>query len=244
VAGDLTDEPDETFLLNLTNAVNVVLADTQAVATIANDDEAPEITVADVAVVEGNAGTKNLTFVVKLSAASGRTVSVNYATVNDSATAGSDYTAKSGTLTFLPGWTSQSVVVAASGDETVEADERFWLNLTNPANAVIADGQAAGRILNDDQAGGSSGTSAGIAMAAGGRASGPDNSAGHSPQKAVDAAPRPAKTAYEEPLLISPAAELADAALTEENQQDSDADWLAEILHALAGADGRSRPSG
>ena len=80
-------------------------------------------------VVEGNSGTKNLTFVVRLSAASGRQVTVNYATADDTATAGSDYTAKSGTLTFLAGWTSQNVTVVISGDEAVEADEQFWLNL-------------------------------------------------------------------------------------------------------------------
>ena len=114
----------------------------------------PELTVTDVRVVEGNSGTKNLTFVVRLSAPSGRTVTVNFATANDSATAGTDYTARSGTITFLPGWTSQNVAVTISGDEGVEADERFWLNLTSPTNATLGDTQGAGRILNDDQAAG------------------------------------------------------------------------------------------
>jgi subtilisin family serine protease/subtilisin-like proprotein convertase family protein len=164
VVGDTTDEADETILLNLSGAVNVVPAQSQLVATIANDDAPPEITVGDVTVVEGNAGTKNLTFVVRLSAASGRQITVNYATANDTATAGSDYTAKSGTLTFLPGWTTQNVAVVASGDETVEADERFWLNLSGATNAVLADAQAAGRILNDDQAASSGGGTSAAAL--------------------------------------------------------------------------------
>ena len=165
VVGDLSDEADETILLNLSDPANVVLGQSQVAATIANDDAPPEITVSDVTVVEGNSGTKNLTFVVRLSAASGRQVTVNYATENDSATAGSDYTAKSGTLTFLPGWTSQNVTIVVSGDETVEADEQFWLNLTSPTNAALGDSQGTGRILNDDQPAGSGGGSGGASAA-------------------------------------------------------------------------------
>ncbi len=160
VIGDLRDETDETILLNLSDPANVVLGQSQVTATIANDDAPPEITVSDVTVVEGNAGTKNLTFVVRLSAASGRQVTVNYATADDTAAAGNDYTAKSGTLTFLPGWKSQNVTVVVTGDETVEADEQFWLNLTSPTNAVLGDDQAVGRILNDDQSAGPGGASA------------------------------------------------------------------------------------
>lgn len=237
VIGDLSDEPDESVLLNLTNAVNVVLADTQVVATIANDDAPPELTAADATVVEGNTGTKNLNFVVRLSAASGRTITVNYATANDSATAGSDYTAKSGTLTFLPGWTSQTVTVTVSGDEAVEADEQFWLNLTSPANAVLAGGQAVGRILNDDQAGGSSGSSlTGMQAAPSGRKSDSASSAEHALWKPATATPRRAMESIEEPLSISPAAESVDSPPSGKNEPEADSDWLAEILDAIVGA--------
>ena len=101
-------------------------------------------------VLEGNTGTTNATFTVRLSAASALPVTVNYATADGTATAGSDYVAKSGTLNFAPGTTSASVVVLVQGDVIVEPDETFYLNLTVPTNATLADAQAAALIRNDD----------------------------------------------------------------------------------------------
>ena len=68
----------------------------------------PTISVADVSIGEGNSGTKNETFTITLSTAATSNVTVNYATRNDTATAGSDYTAASGKLTFAPGQTQQN----------------------------------------------------------------------------------------------------------------------------------------
>jgi hypothetical protein len=108
------------------------------------------LTVGDITVQEGNSGTANAVFTVLLSAASSQTVTVNYATANSTATAGSDYQAVSGTLTFLPGQTQKTVPVAVYGDTTVEPTEAFFLQLTNAVNATLADNQARGTLLNDD----------------------------------------------------------------------------------------------
>ncbi|HBL61393.1 MAG TPA: calcium-binding protein, partial [Cyanobacteria bacterium UBA8803] len=75
---------------------------------------------------------------------------VNFATANGTATAGSDYTAVSGTLTFAAGETSKTITVPIVGDTTNESNETFTLNLTNPTNATIADAQGGGTITNDD----------------------------------------------------------------------------------------------
>ena len=120
--------------------------------TIVDNDPPPTISIADVSSVEGNSGTKTFNFTVNLSAPSGKTVTVNYATANVflSATAGSDYAATSGTLTFSPGQTSQTIPVTVYGDTAVEPDEAFYVNLSAPTNATIARGQGVGTILNDD----------------------------------------------------------------------------------------------
>ena len=110
----------------------------------------PTLTINDRAISEGDAGNKNLDFTVTLSAASNLTVTVNFATADSSATAGSDYTATNGTLTFNPGDTSKTVSVSIAGDLTNEFDETLLLNLSNATNANINDSQGVGTITNDD----------------------------------------------------------------------------------------------
>ncbi len=110
----------------------------------------PTISVADVSIGEGNSGTKNETFTITLSAAATSNVTVNYATRNDTATAGSDYTAASGKLTFAPGQTSKTVNVSVAGDSVFESDEDFFLDLSAPVGATLARGTAMGMITNDD----------------------------------------------------------------------------------------------
>ena len=77
-------------------------------------------------------------------------MTVNYATANGTALAGSDYTAASGTLTFAPGQTSKTVTVNVTGDTVVEPNETFVVNLSAPTGATLFDGQGLGTILNDD----------------------------------------------------------------------------------------------
>jgi Calx-beta domain len=109
----------------------------------------PGISIADVALNEGSQGTTNFVFTVSLSAASSQTVTVAYATANDTAGA-NDFRPAAGTLTFAPGQTSATITVVVVGDTAVEPDEQFFVNLTNAVNAVITDAQAVGTIRNDD----------------------------------------------------------------------------------------------
>ena len=105
---------------------------------------------------EGNTGLTPFTFTVSLANASTKTVKVNYATADGSATvAGGDYVAASGTLTFNPGDVSKTVTVSVKGDTVHEPDETFLVNLSGASNAAIVDDQGVGTILNDDADAGS-----------------------------------------------------------------------------------------
>src|SRR5262249_24494256 len=119
--------------------------------TILNDDQnVPLMTVADASVVEGNAGQRHVTFTVSLSAPSSVPVTVNYATANGTAAAGSDYQATSGSLTFPPGETDKTVTVSVVGDRLGEAEETFQVNLSGATNATISDSAAVGTIVDDE----------------------------------------------------------------------------------------------
>jgi len=150
--GDMRFEGDETFFVNLSGPTNAALSDNQGVGSINNDDAAPSLSINDVTLAEGNGGTTAFTFTVSQSAASGLTTTLNYTTADGSAIAGSDYSATSGTLTFAPGETLKTVTVLVTGDTVFEADQTFFLNLSGPTNATIADGQGVGTITNDDAA--------------------------------------------------------------------------------------------
>jgi len=112
--------------------------------------QAPRLSVNDVAVFEGNVGTGQAVFTVSLSTPSAGTVTLTYATADGTATAGSDYQAVSGTLTFPPGVTSRTVSVPIVGDMAAEGDESFLMNLTTSAGATIAFGTGTGTILDDE----------------------------------------------------------------------------------------------
>lgn len=112
----------------------------------------PTLSINDVTVAEGNTGTTTANFTVSLNLASAHTVTVNYATAGGAATAGSDYQATNGTLTFNPGETSKPITVNVIGDTLVEPDEGFFVNITGPTNALIAHSPGVGRIQNDDTA--------------------------------------------------------------------------------------------
>ncbi|WP_026955534.1 MBG domain-containing protein [Algoriphagus vanfongensis] len=114
-----------------------------------------QLSVNDPTVTEGNSGTTQLIFLVSLSQpapAGGATV--DYATSNGTATAGSDYIAASGTLSFSVGESSKTINISITGDEVVELDETFTLTLSNPTgtNVSLGDFDGIGTIQNDDTA--------------------------------------------------------------------------------------------
>jgi hypothetical protein len=151
VNGDELNEGDETFNLTLSAPTNATLSTTEFTGTIKDDDMIlSDLSVGDTTLTEGNSGTSNANFVVRLSKASGRTVTVDYATENGSATAPADYEAKSGTLSFAPGETQKTVSVAVQGDVLDESDETFKLKLTNGGNANILDGEGVASVLDND----------------------------------------------------------------------------------------------
>ena len=150
VNGDALNEPTKTFFVNVTNVTNAVVGDGQGVGTIVNDDPLPSFSINDVTVTEGNAGTASAVFTVTLSAASGQTVSVNYATLDATAAAPGDYTAASGTLSFTPGQLTSTITVLVNGDTAPEANETFNVSLSGGVNATISDATGVGTITNDD----------------------------------------------------------------------------------------------
>ena len=108
------------------------------------------ISINDATILEGNSGTKVMTFTVTRTGGTAA-FSVNYATANDTALSGSDYLAVAGTLNFASGANTQTISVTISGDTTVETDETFFVNLFGATNgASISDGLGIGTITNDD----------------------------------------------------------------------------------------------
>jgi Calx-beta domain len=107
----------------------------------------------DVSVLEGNAGTTTAGFTVTLASPLPTPVSVDYGTSDGTATVSdNDYLPVSGTLVFAPGETTKPVPVGVVGDTVFEADETFFVTLSNVVGSVIVDGVGVGTILNDDSA--------------------------------------------------------------------------------------------
>lgn len=110
----------------------------------------PSLSIGDASILEGNNGTTTLAFPVTLSATSNQTVTVDYATIDGTAQAGSDFTAASSRLTFNSGETTNAVMITIIGDISFEPDETFRLILSNPVGASLARSEAVGTIGNDD----------------------------------------------------------------------------------------------
>jgi hypothetical protein len=110
----------------------------------------PTLSIADSSVVEGNRGSSRMQFTVTRSGSSEGTASVSYRTVAGTASAKTDYTAASGTLTFQPGVSSQTITIAVKADRKREPNETFTVELFNVVGASVADAVATGTILNDD----------------------------------------------------------------------------------------------
>ncbi|MEL6929129.1 MAG: Calx-beta domain-containing protein, partial [Cyanobacteria bacterium J06600_6] len=155
LTGDVLNEADESLLLNLSDAVNADLNREHAVITIKNDDALPQISVQDASVLSsipiknGEGNIKNSTgllFEVSLDSPSNQTVKVDYATVDGTAKASQDYSAKNKTLTFQPGETVKNVFIGVTLDDTVEDDEQLYLDLSNAENATINRDRAVGTV--------------------------------------------------------------------------------------------------
>ena len=112
---------------------------------------APRVSVSDVSLVEGAPGTTKVAkFKVTLSRNAPKKVTVDFETVNGKAKAGTDFVAKSGTLTFRPGTDKKVVKVKVKGEDLYELNEAFFLRLSNASRARIDDAKGKGTINNDD----------------------------------------------------------------------------------------------
>ena len=149
VLGDLLDEPDETFLVDLTAPVAATLADAQGVGTILDDDDS-EISIDDVTVTEGDSGTVDAVFSVTVSSTLASALTIDYDSADATATAGADYTAVSGVLTIPAGSSSGTIVVPVLGDLLLEDDETFEVVLSNASAGILVDDLAEGTILDDE----------------------------------------------------------------------------------------------
>ena len=153
IAGDTDIESDETFTLGLSNPTGGAVIGAAGVGTITNDDQAAlTISIGDIAIVEGNAGTANALVPVTLSAAATTAVSAQYVTAAGTATAGSDFTAATGTVTFAAGQTAATIAVTVAGDTLDEPDETVTVALSAPTGATLADSQGVVTITDDDAA--------------------------------------------------------------------------------------------
>jgi hypothetical protein len=146
--GNHDEQSDRSFSLQLSQPLFADLADGLATATIVDDD--PTLTVSDEQVTEGDAGSADVQFTVTLSKPLDETVSVEYWTVDSTATAGSDYQATSGELTFAPGETQATFAVPVVGDVLHEAEESFRVRIGHSNRGNIADASGAGTILDND----------------------------------------------------------------------------------------------
>ena len=156
IASDVTVETNETFFVNLTAPTGgATISDAQGQGTIINDDSPPvgTLSINDVAIAEGNAGTTNLVFTVTRASGSFGAVSATWTVVNGTANA-SDFTgALTGTVSFADGETTATVTVGITGDTVFETNETFTVTLSAPIGGVtISDGSGIGTINNDDAA--------------------------------------------------------------------------------------------
>ena len=148
---DTRNEDEEAFTVTLSSAENATLAasGTTATGTIADDDGEPELSLAGVTVSEGDPAQ----FVVTLSVASGKQVTVSYATTDGTAEASEDYTAVSSTtLLFAAGDTKRTIEIATTEDTRNEDEEAFTVTLSSAENATLAASgtTATGTIADDD----------------------------------------------------------------------------------------------
>ena len=145
---DEFDEKDGALTLALAEEDDYeVEASGTAVVTVEDNDDAPQLTVADTLAAE-DAGV--MVFTVDLSAPSALLITVDYATSDGTATAGEDYTLAGGSVAFMPGVVERTISVLVQEDETYEGDESIMLTLSNPVNVRLTDATATGVIDDND----------------------------------------------------------------------------------------------
>ena len=156
VAGDLADESNETFTIDLSSPVNATIDASPTLVTIVDNDPIPpgsaQLDITGGKVREGaSGGTATITFTVSRSGETTTAVSTDVVTTNGSAIDTVDFEAASGTVSFLAGQTTATVDVTVLGDARLEHNETLFVTMSNPSVGVAyVTPQATGRILDDD----------------------------------------------------------------------------------------------
>jgi hypothetical protein len=168
VTPDLTPTPVQIFTIftgpvgtDTTALSQIAKANGGAFLTAPTNDElvkhlfeiinGPTISIANIAQTEGNSNTTNYGFNITLNKPSTEIITVKYNTADVTATAVSDYTTATGTITFNPGETSKTVNISGKGDPTLELDETFTVNLTDAVGGTISKATGTGTIIDDDR---------------------------------------------------------------------------------------------
>lgn len=150
VANNDTPENPETFTVSLSSPSGASLgAASTATITINDDDVAPASVSFASAVYSVVEGTSSITLTVTRSSSIG-TASVNYATANGTAVSSSDYTAKSGTVSFAAGVTTRTISISIVNNTTAENPESFTVSLSSPTGATLASPSTATVTIQDD----------------------------------------------------------------------------------------------
>lgn len=154
VNDNLFENGNETFTLTLSNPTGGAILTTPnaTTITIGDNDFRPSVFLnSTIRVVEGSSGNTNFAFDVRLSNPTVQVVTVDYATANGTAAAGSDYVASSGTVTIPAGSSTATINMSITGDTTIEPDETFTITLSNATNVnFISNPTAIVTIANDD----------------------------------------------------------------------------------------------
>jgi hypothetical protein len=151
IIDDNVPEGSQAFTISLSNPTGgAVLGNIFKTQLSIQDNDYPTVSIDDVTQAEGNSGTTAFTFTITSSDVMPNDVSAAYATADGTALAGSDYQTTSGTITIPAGQKTATVTILVKGDTTAEADKTFFVNLSNPGNAVVGKAKGTGTILNDD----------------------------------------------------------------------------------------------
>ena len=150
VLGDALDEANETLSVNLSSPTGIPpanLLDGQGLGTIVDKNAGPSLSISDTIAGEGTGAT----FTVTLAGSTLQEVKVNFNTTDGTAKAGSDYSARSGTLTFAPGEKSKTIAISIVDDTEAEPVEEFFVVLGDPVNATITKNRGEGSIEASDR---------------------------------------------------------------------------------------------
>jgi hypothetical protein len=146
--GDIVDESDERFTLDLSNPQGALAADMEGKGFI-TDDDTTRVSVSDTSATEGSGPAA---FTIRLTKPSSQDVGVAYETADGTAKATTDYVTMSATLSFAAGETSETVDVGLINDRVREPRETFSLSVNQTLNGELGDGVGTATVRDNDRA--------------------------------------------------------------------------------------------